>query len=140
MLYLKIEGEIISYPYDISTLLSENPDVSFPSVMPKELLEDWNIFEVEETPAPIVDTYYETVIEEMPELVDNAWKQQWTIIPLTPEQINNAADIFRRKAYLEEADYLFFKWQAGESSKEDWLNKRIEIKARFPKVGQVSEN
>jgi hypothetical protein len=35
-------------------------------------------------------------------------------------------------AYVEEADPLFFKWQAGETTKEEWIAKRNEIKQRFP--------
>lgn len=36
----------------------------------------------------------------------------------------------RRLAYQREADPLFFAWQAGEASREDWLAKRREIRAR----------
>jgi len=28
---------------------------------------------------------------------------------------------------------LFFKYQAGEATEQDWLDKRNEIKARIPK-------
>lgn len=43
------------------------------------------------------------------------------------------ASVLRRTAYVAEADPLFFKWQAGESTEEEWKTKRDEIKARFPK-------
>jgi hypothetical protein len=33
--------------------------------------------------------------------------------------------------YQKESDPLFFKWQAGESTKEEWENKRQEIKNRY---------
>jgi hypothetical protein len=39
----------------------------------------------------------------------------------------------RRNAYAEEADPLFFKWQRGESTEQEWLDKVAEIKSRFPK-------
>jgi hypothetical protein len=39
----------------------------------------------------------------------------------------------RRAAYITEADPLFFKWQAGEATQEEWAAKRQEIKERFPK-------
>ena len=39
----------------------------------------------------------------------------------------------RRAAYISEADPLFFKWQAGEATQEEWAAKRQEIKERFPK-------
>jgi hypothetical protein len=48
----------------------------------------------------------------------------------TPEQI----EVMRRAAYQAEADPLFFKWQRGESTEQEWLGKIAEIKARFPHV------
>ena len=39
----------------------------------------------------------------------------------------------RKQAYLSEADGLFFDYQRGENTKEEWENKIAEIKARFPK-------
>jgi len=39
----------------------------------------------------------------------------------------------RKMAYVNESDGLFFDWQRGESTKEEWLAKVAEIKERFPK-------
>jgi hypothetical protein len=36
----------------------------------------------------------------------------------------------RLNAYQQESDPLFFKWQAGEVTKQEWLDKRSEIKDR----------
>lgn len=38
----------------------------------------------------------------------------------------------RQSAYQAEADPLFFKWQAGEGTEEEWLGKRAEIAERYP--------
>ena len=38
----------------------------------------------------------------------------------------------RLAAYQSEADPLFFKWQAGEATEEEWIAKRTEIAERFP--------
>ncbi|OYW59197.1 MAG: hypothetical protein B7Z10_04765 [Rhodobacterales bacterium 32-66-7] len=38
-----------------------------------------------------------------------------------------------RQALAEEADPLFFKWQRDEATREDWLSKVAEVKARYPK-------
>ena len=38
----------------------------------------------------------------------------------------------RSAAYQQEADPLFFKYQAGEVDKADWTAKREEIRQRFP--------
>jgi len=39
---------------------------------------------------------------------------------------------FYSSAYTAEADPLFFKYQAGEVTKEEWLAKREEIRSRYP--------
>ena len=39
----------------------------------------------------------------------------------------------RKVAYIEEADPLFFKYQRGEATKQEWLDKVTEIKERFSK-------
>ena len=38
----------------------------------------------------------------------------------------------RAAAYRTEADPLFFQYQAGEVTKEEWLAKREEIRTRYP--------
>ena len=50
----------------------------------------------------------------------------------THEQLLATAEAQRATAYREEADPLFFKYQRGEATKEEWLAKIAEIKARFP--------
>lgn len=38
----------------------------------------------------------------------------------------------RQAAYQQQADPLFFKWQAGETTQEEWLAKRAEIAEAHP--------
>ena len=38
----------------------------------------------------------------------------------------------READYIAEADPLFFKWQRGEATEQEWLNKIEEIRARHP--------
>lgn len=66
------------------------------------------------------------------------------IIPLTEEEIVEIQNrpvpvptieqqrVARAAAYAAEADPLFFKYNAGEVSKEEWIAKREEIRTRFP--------
>lgn len=41
----------------------------------------------------------------------------------------------RRAAYQEEADPLFFEYQRGDATEQEWLDKIAAIKARFPYSG-----
>lgn len=38
-----------------------------------------------------------------------------------------------RAALAAEADPVFFRWQRGEATREDWLAEVAAVKARFPK-------
>lgn len=49
---------------------------------------------------------------------------------------NEQAQRDRAAAYAAEADPLFFYWQAGEGTEAAWQEKRAEIRARFPYVGE----
>lgn len=43
-----------------------------------------------------------------------------------------AVEAARRAAYQQEADSLFFKWQAGEATKEEWLSSREKVRLDYP--------
>ena len=53
---------------------------------------------------------------------------QATLESIKAEQVASQ----RRAAYEAEADPLFFKYQRGEATQEEWLAKIAEIKARYP--------
>jgi hypothetical protein len=42
-------------------------------------------------------------------------------------------DALRHTAYVAESDPIFFKYQRDEATKEEWLAKVEEIKARYPR-------
>ena len=42
------------------------------------------------------------------------------------------AKALRAQAYKKEADPLFFQYQRGEATEQDWLAKVEEIRLRFP--------
>lgn len=48
--------------------------------------------------------------------------------PPTPEDIRLARQI----AYQQEADPLYFQWQRGEATEQQWLDKIAEIREWFP--------
>ena len=43
-------------------------------------------------------------------------------------------EALRKAAYQAEADPLFFKWQRGESTQQEWLDKIADIRNRYPDV------
>jgi hypothetical protein len=47
---------------------------------------------------------------------------------------NESARRARLAAFRDEADPLFFGWQRGENTEQEWLDKCEEIRQRFPYV------
>jgi len=45
-------------------------------------------------------------------------------------------DLMRQAAYQKESDPLYFKWQRGEATQQQWLDKIAEIKSRYPVAGK----
>ena len=42
-------------------------------------------------------------------------------------------DALRHSAYVAESDPIFFRYQRDEATKEEWVAKAEEIKARYPR-------
>jgi hypothetical protein len=89
-----------------------------------------------------VEPYDEAFISE-PLFTDqqvNRFKVVDGIVVMRTEQEIKADPTFavvqsenRAKAYKEESDPLFFKYQRGEVTEQEWLDKVAEIKAKYPK-------
>ena len=47
-------------------------------------------------------------------------------------QSNKVASAQRHQAFIAEADPLFFAWQRGEGTEQEWLDKVADIRARYP--------
>ena len=60
------------------------------------------------------------------EELDAAWPQ------VQYEQQRAEIETQRRNAYTQEADPLFFSYQRGEATEQDWLDAVESIKARYP--------
>ena len=58
--------------------------------------------------------------------LDAAWPQ------VQYEQQRAEVETQRRNAYTQEADPLFFSYQRGEATEQDWLDAVQDIKDRFP--------
>lgn len=67
--------------------------------------------------------------------IENWIAQGNTPEPYTPPQpTQEQIDAQRQQAYQAEADPLFFKWQRGQATEQEWLDKIAEIKQRYPDV------
>jgi hypothetical protein len=55
----------------------------------------------------------------------------WAPVSNTLNIGDNYIDYLRQQAYEKEADPLFFKWQRGEATEQEWSDKVAEIKAKY---------
>lgn len=85
MPYVKVnqEGTIEKWPYSLDDLRADHPNVSFPTDMPDELLESFNVYPVVPTVWPAYDAATHKRIEISPEALNGWWIQQWVITELT---------------------------------------------------------
>lgn len=66
----------------------------------------------------------------------NEWEwngTEWVakeVVP--PTYTDGEIQQMRAKAYRNESDPIFFQWQRGEATEEQWLAKIQEIKTRYP--------
>lgn len=129
-----IEG--VPTAYSIGQLRRDNPQVSFPQEIPEDTLAEYSVYPV--TPAEPPSHAETEVVEDAGylQLADGTWKQAWLVRPMNEQELQELArhkDEQRKRAYQDEADPLFFKWQRGEGTQEAWLAKVTEIKERYPK-------
>lgn len=125
--------------YTFEQLRKEYPNVVFTDPPRKEDLVDFDAFIFNETTKPTFDIFTQKLVEETPILVDGEYQQVWSVVQLTEAE---KADIMdktvaevqenRRKAYQKYADPLYFLWQRGESTQEEYLNMIETVKQTFP--------
>jgi hypothetical protein len=72
--------------------------------------------------------------EECPDNCNSSWTYDGYkfIAPKEPDIVPIDYNLMKRQAYQEESDPVFFKWQRGEATQQDWIDKVNEIKARYP--------
>ena len=131
-MYIKLNnGQVDSYPYSEEQLKIDNPQVSFPKIIPEQVLAEYNVYRVIRENQPAV-SYKQNLSEGTPINENGIWKQVWVITDKSLDEINVIHESYRKQAYIDESDPLFFKWQRDEIDKQDWLDKVTEIKQRFP--------
>ena len=90
-MYLRIINNIIDYPYSLQKLREDNPRTSFPSELTESLMDEWNIYEVRQTPKPNNDT--KNILEGTPILVEGVYYQNWEQTDASTSEINARIEV-----------------------------------------------
>lgn len=132
-MYIKLKNNIPEN-YSIAQLYQDNPNTSFPTEIPNTILAEFDVYRVAETALP-TPSAGETVEDAgFVQREDGSWAKAWAVRAMTNaelEQVAQQKDEQRKRAYQNEADPLFFKWQRGEATQQQWLDKVAEIKNRI---------
>ena len=119
--------------YSIGQLYRDNPQVSFPKIPSEQCLAEYSVFAIRPTSPPDCTSEETTEDAGFIQSEDGSWEQAWLVRPLNEQEIvdlKTEKDEQHRQAYQQEADPLFFKWQRGEATQQQWLDKVTEIKSR----------
>jgi hypothetical protein len=88
MLYiLTPPGEAEVYPYTLTDLRLDNPGVSFPRDMTNFDTSDWYCYPVQDTTPPSAPGKVAERI--MPGRVGGVWYEQWVLVDITQQQIDD---------------------------------------------------
>lgn len=85
MKYLKVDNGGVEYPYTIEKLRKDNPNVSFPSTIPDQLLAKFGVYAVLPVSRPS-STLTQNPVEQTPELINGQWTQVWAMVDVSPEE------------------------------------------------------
>jgi hypothetical protein len=130
-MYIKLNNnQIEQYPYSIDKLKQDNAGTSFPDVIAETLLNEFNVYKVKATTPP-EHNFAKNISEDTPVNINGEWTQTWKVEDKPLEEVEKLKENFRAAAYQEESDPLFFKWQRGEATQQEWLDKVAEIKSRW---------
>jgi len=137
-MFAKVENNaIIEWP--ILSIQQRFPSTSFPLPTTDADMPEGYV-RIHNSTIPTTSAF-QRVVEQTPVYNGEKWVQNFVVVDMTDAEIQTQqamremeARDRRKEAYREEADPLYFKWQRGEATQQDWLSKVAEIKERFPKI------
>lgn len=84
-----VDGKVSKFPYTVGQLRRDNPNTSFPKVIPEGTMAAYGVFPVSELPAPSFDSWTHYIeYNPVPVLQDGKWVSVPTVYALTQDQID----------------------------------------------------
>lgn len=124
-MFVKVINNLpVKYPYTLGDLYKENPQTSFPSVIPDSVLELYGVYKVESSIFPDVDSKTHKLAQSV-EKIGGKWTQVWTKTELPLETASNNVRSYRSRL-LSESD-----WTQTEDSpvdKNSWKTYRQNLR------------
>jgi len=114
--------------YSIGQLRADNPQTSFPAVIPDSTLADFDVYPLQATPQPQSDPLTEVVAETTAVKINGVWTQQWVVNRLPQDQAD-ANVRSQRDGLLSESDWVVIKSVETEVPEiEAWKTYRQKLR------------
>lgn len=115
-------------PYSLAELRRDNPTVSFPREIPDDLAAEWGLLPLQMTPHPDINRLTEDIAQGTPELVNGAWTQVWTIVPLSQDEAELRVRTERDRR-LAACDWIVIRAkELGQSVPGPWFTYRGDLR------------
>ena len=130
-MYLRLINNEITYPYSLKKLREDNPHTSFPSEMTESVMNEYDIFEVRQTPKP--SNYTKNILEGTPILVEGVYYQNWEQTDASSSEINARIEVKweeireHRNQLLVECDWTQLA-DIPQSTKDLWTTYRQDLR------------
>ena len=80
-------GNVVTYPYKLAELITDNPKVSFPCCFSEELAAEWGVFPVIEEEKPVyAERIQNCVRNSQPTFDGGNWTIGWTVTDKTADE------------------------------------------------------
>lgn len=123
----------VPHDYSVRDLLLDNPEKSFPARPSNALLAEYGVYPLVEGDKPQFDRQRERLRETM-EFAGDHYVRSWVVEPLDADAIarnERLASLERSRRKRGDlaafADPVFFKWQRGEATKQEWLDAVAQV-------------
>ena len=77
-MYVKIDENNNATRYTLGQLRRDNPNISFPSVIPQSILQEYSVYPLVDTVEPTYDSSTQYITEYL-ENVNGQWTRKWQI-------------------------------------------------------------
>lgn len=132
MNYLRIKNGNIQYPYTLDQFRRDEYNVSFPYIISNEVLNEYDVYIVINTPKP--NDYTKNITEGIPTLIDGVYYQNWESIDATQSEIEDRltqkwAEIREHRSdLLKECDWTVLPDSPVGEALNSWIQYRQELR------------
>jgi hypothetical protein len=138
-MYLKLNNGVIEkYPYTIGDLRKDNPQVSFPTNIPSETLQEYGVFSVVSTGAVYNHETQEATQEGcIYNDTKQRWETAWVVRDIPSEEIyqKKLQECIQNRAneYPPMADYLDGVVKGDQAQIDKYIADCLAVKTKYPK-------